>query len=100
MKNLLIALMLVIMGQRWEFVGNVGLLYCQGFPEHCSGGEPHYRLVYVIGERVDVPGAHPMMCHVSPCQEIKERFTIPVPNTPSKAMTKEEAEKANKELRK
>ena len=99
MKNLLIALMLVIMGQRWEFAGNVGILYCQGFPEQCFGGEPHYRLVYVIGEPMTKKECKGPFDKVGCVVEL-ERFTIPVPNTSSKAMTKDEAEKANKELMK
>jgi len=95
MKNLLIALMLVIMGQRWEFAGNVGILYCQGMPETCYGGEPHYRLVYVVGEIRPESSCNTAFTYCNPVTS--ERFTIPVPNVPTKAMTKDEAEKANKE---
>lgn len=105
MKNLLVALMLVILGQRWEALdSHPSLDRCvfddpTGRTALCKPAPDYYRLVYVIGENVDT-GAHRMMCHVVPCYSIQERFTVPVPNTPSKAMSKDEAEKANKELMK
>jgi len=85
MKNLLIALMLVLMGQRWDELG-------QGFTTHA------YVLVYVIGE-VETNVSCSIHLQLN-CRSLTERFTIPVPNTPSKAMTKDEAERANKELMK
>lgn len=101
MKNLLVVLMLVIMGQRWEIhERGMALPECRtspdGWMQICKEVEPkhRYRLVYVIGEEVGNIGcAMPvdMRCAT-------ERFTIPVPNVPTKAMTKDEAERANKTL--
>ena len=101
-KNLLIALMLVIMGQRWESIGEGFWIspICQpssnGVTAICIDPPNYYRLVYVIGEFKSW-----MFCQgMGPCGDFTEKFTIPVPNTPTKAMTKDEAEKANKELMK
>ena len=99
MKHLLIALMLVIMGQRWEFTDHASFktVPCTNASQWtaCIQTETYYRLVYVIGEQ------HvPIECMtVSECYpKARERFTIPVPNTPSKAMSAIEADLRNKDL--
>ena len=102
MGNLLVALMLVIMGQRWEHIGD-GFWIAQkcissGEVSVCTEGPNYYRLVYVIGElnstNVLCPGA---MC--PPSVAAVERFTFPVPNVPTVAMTKDEVDKANRGLK-
>lgn len=103
MKHLLIAAMLVIMGQRWEDMESYPSLDRCVFDDPtgrtalCKPAEDLYRLVYVIGEQVS--GSCNETWTICP-PSAKERFTIPVPNTPTRAMTKAEAEKANKELSK
>ena len=102
MKNLILALMLVIMGQRWEPSGGPVV---QGWcinPPHWTGPDcrdslgvvQYYRLVYVIGEFKPWPVCSGM----GPCGDTIERFTIPVPNTPSKTMSAIEADLRNKDL--
>lgn len=91
---ILVVLMLVIMGERWEFIGSTSSLYIFQGSDIISVNRLYQR-VYVIGERtprnVFCPGA---MCPVS----AEERFTIPIPDAPLKTMTSEEAARLNKEL--
>ena len=101
MKRFLIAAMLVIMGERWEYFAHVGAQWCQAIEGgKCEGGVETYRRVYVIGEsmtdwkcltqeEVEKLKAADLTYE---CKKVQERFTIPVPNVPTKAMTKEEAE--------
>ena len=100
MKHLLLAAMLVLLGQRWEFVGDgfwispICTPSSSGTTVLCIDPPNYYRLVYVIGDFKPADWC----AGWGPCGEFTELFTVPVPNTPTKAMSKEEAEKLNKEL--
>lgn len=96
-RQFLIAAMLVIMGERWEYAGHFGVQWCQAIDDgKCEGGVETYRRVYVIGKTIPMTQMQWMACAPSPmltpCDPpAVEVFTIPVPNVPTKAMTKEEA---------
>lgn len=88
MKHLIaIALMLVIMGQRWE-PHNLAMFNMR------EDGTTPWTLYYVIGEFKSWNFCQGM----GPCGTFTEKFTIPVPEHPSKWMTEAEAEKLNKGL--
>ena len=100
MKKLIITLlvMLVIMGQRWEYDWEYGGSECSITETIVSCYLPpfRYRLHWVVGEFRPWTIA---ICHGGdPCGETVERFTIPVPNTATKSMTKDEAESRNRKL--
>lgn len=94
---LMLAAMLVIMGERWDLDQSGLFDTCTsvvrgGFD--CKSNDTVYRRVYVIGERIPW-----LICSgMADCADYQERFTIPIPNVPVKAITKEEAEKADKGL--
>jgi len=98
MKHIITAcLMLVLMGQRWESTGEWAWISPICTPSSwgtiiCIDPSNYYRLVYVIGEKVRLEGTN--------WTDNIELFTIPVPNTPTKAMSKEDADKINGDLRK
>ncbi len=104
MKSLLLVAMLVLMGERWEPTG-AEYLQVRPHPEgvaNCVLGVLHncfivkdYRRVYVIGEIPYCPWGAVCSLEYRDMRPV-EKYTVPVPNVPTKAMTREEAEKANR----
>jgi len=119
MKHLAtLVLMLILMGQRWIPVdgpsevrpGCATDVWTQDRGWRCEGEHAvSYQPVWVIGEVIpelyacqklqkNRRGLDIGINELGPCSV--ERFTIPVPNTPLKLMTVEEADKANRDLMK
>lgn len=103
MKHLIVvALMLVIMRERWERTEPQIKCADIGETRQCWISPVYnneYRRVYVIGEITHcvIPGVICTMEYRD--MTAIEKFTIPIPNMPTKIMTPAEAEKANKDAR-